>query len=100
MIPGKKPASDAPNRKRSTLNEVASQTKAIAPEHRPQVTITRAIQIRAPTLSRTMFEGTSNRKYPQKKMPAPKPNTAGEKPRSLFIVNEAKPDVSLDRYRR
>ena len=37
-------------------------TFAIAAETRPQVIITRAIQIRAPILCRMMLEGTSNRK--------------------------------------
>ncbi len=58
---------------------------------RPQVIITRAIHRRAPTLSRTMFDGTSNKKYPKKKIPAPKPKTADVRPRSLFIVSAAKP---------
>jgi len=33
----------------------------------------RGIQIRAPTLSSRTLLGTSNRKYPMKKMPEPKP---------------------------
>ena len=36
---------------------------AIAPETTPQENMMCAIHIRAPTLSRMTFEGTSNRKY-------------------------------------
>ena len=39
-----------------------SGMKAIAPDTIPQENMIRAIQIRAPTLSMMMFEGTSNRK--------------------------------------
>ena len=43
------------------------------PTSMPQVIMMRAIQTRAPTLSRKMFDGTSNRKYPMKNKPAPSP---------------------------
>jgi hypothetical protein len=41
----------------------------------PHVTSTRQIHTRAPTLCRMRLLGTSNRKYPRKKMPAPSPYT-------------------------
>ena len=39
----------------------------------PQVIMMRAIQRRAPNLCSARFDGTSSRKYPTKKIPAPNP---------------------------
>lgn len=47
----------------------------IRPETMPQVTMMRAIHTRAPTRCRMTLLGTSNRKYPRKKIPAPQPYT-------------------------
>jgi hypothetical protein len=64
----------------------------------PQVISIRAIHRRAPTLARRRLLGISNRKYPTKKIPLPRPNIAAEKPNALFIVNAAKPTLTLSRY--
>jgi hypothetical protein len=61
IIPGKNPASLTPRKKRTAAKLVAPVTKAVAPENRPQVIMMRAIHIRAPTFSRMMLLGTSNR---------------------------------------
>ncbi len=50
-----------------------------------------AIQRFAPTRWRIRLLGTSNRKYPRKKMPAPTPYTCSLKPRSPLICNLANP---------
>ena len=50
----------------------------------------RAIHLRAPKRTRSRFDGTSNRKYARKKMPAPKPNAVADSPRSGFMVSAAK----------
>ena len=62
MMPGKKPASATPSRKRTTPKLVAPVTKAVAPAKMPQVIMMRAIHSRAPTFSRMMLLGTSKRK--------------------------------------
>ena len=71
--------------------------KAIAPETTPHENMMRAIHIRAPTLSRMTFEGTSNRKYERKNTPAPKPNAVSESLRSESIVSLAKPTFTRSR---
>ena len=62
MIPGKNPASMAPSRKRSPMNDHGPVTSAVPAETTPQVTMMRAIHLRAPTRSNAMLLGTSNRK--------------------------------------
>jgi hypothetical protein len=74
-MPGKKPASATPRRNRIVTKLMGPCTKAMAPDTMPQVTMIRAIQTRAPVFSRITLLGTSNRKYPRKKMPAPHPKT-------------------------
>ena len=59
-MPGKKPASATPRRKRSTRKLMGPVATAIRPEMMPQVIMMRAIQSLAPTFSRTMLLGTSN----------------------------------------
>ena len=61
-MPGKKPASAMPSRKRTTPKLVVPVTKAVAAAKMPQVIMMRAIQMRAPTFSRMTLLGTSNRK--------------------------------------
>ena len=53
----------------------------------------RAIQTRAPTRSRKMLEGTSNRKYPMKNNPAPSPKAASLKPSAWFICKLGEADI-------
>jgi hypothetical protein len=60
MMPGKKPASATPSRKRSTRKLAGPVVVAIKPEMMPHVIMMRAIQRRAPTFSRIMLLGTSN----------------------------------------
>ncbi len=62
MMPGKKPASAQPSRKRTTLKLVSPPTNAWAPEIRPQVNMIRAIHRRAPKRSSARLLGTSSRK--------------------------------------
>ncbi len=61
-MPGKKPASAAPSRKRTTEKLVDPVTRAVSPAKMPQVTMIRAIHIRAPTFSRITLLGTSKMK--------------------------------------
>jgi PAS domain S-box-containing protein len=70
---------------------------AKAAETIPQVIMMRAIQTRAPTLSKKMLEGTSNRKYPTKNRPAPSPKAASLKPSAWFICSVAKPTLTRSR---
>ena len=62
MIPGKNPASIAPSRNRSPMNDQVPLTSAIPAETNPQLIMIRAIHRRAPTRSSAMLLGTSNRK--------------------------------------
>ena len=59
-MPGRKPASATPSRKRSTKKLVGLVTNIIATEMMPQVTMIRPIQKRAPTFARIRLLGTSN----------------------------------------
>jgi hypothetical protein len=61
-MPGKKPASATPSRKRSVRKLAGPLANTIAPETIPQLIMMRAIQIRAPVFSRTTLLGTSNKK--------------------------------------
>ena len=97
MIPGKKPASAAPSRKRTTRKLHSFHINAIAADNRPQVTMIRAIHSRAPNRSSAKLLGTSKKKYPKKKIPAPQPNIVAVKPRSLFICSAAKPTLTRSR---
>ena len=60
-MPGKKPASHTPRKKRMVAKLIAPVTKAVAQENKPQVIMMRAIHTRAPIFSRTMLLGISNR---------------------------------------
>ena len=59
-MPGKKPASATPSRKRSTYRLVGVDTNAVPADSSPHVIMMRAIHSRAPTRSMTMLLGTSN----------------------------------------
>jgi hypothetical protein len=61
-MPGKKPASATPSRKRMMRRLVEPVTNAVSAEMMPQVSMMRAMQMRAPTFSRIRLLGTSNRK--------------------------------------
>ena len=61
-MPGKKPASAAPSRKRTTAKLLEPTTNAVRPAKMPQVIMIRAIQMRAPIFSRTTLLGTSKMK--------------------------------------
>jgi hypothetical protein len=89
IIPGKNPASAMPRRNRPIRKLNGPWTAAIPMATTPQVTMMRAIQTRAPTLWRIRLLGTSKRKYPMKKMPAPRPNALAERPMSAFMVSAA-----------
>ena len=60
MMPGKKPASATPSRKRSTYSTPSLGTNAIAAAMIPQVIMIRAIQRRAPNRCRARLLGTSS----------------------------------------
>ena len=71
MMPGKKPASAMPSMKRRMKNTqsgampVAAEIgrmKANRPEMRPQLSMMRAIQSRAPKRASARLDGTSSRK--------------------------------------
>ncbi len=62
MMPGKKPASATPRRKRNTRKLVSLQTRAMPVDSKPQLSMMRAIQTRAPKRSSAMLLGTSKRK--------------------------------------
>lgn len=61
-MPGRKPASATPSRKRSVKKLTGPCTNAMAAEMSPHVTMMRKIHRRAPTRSRIRLLGTSNRK--------------------------------------
>ena len=62
IMPGNSPASASPSKKRMVTKLHGPVQNAVAPDNSPQLTMIRAIQIRAPTFSRMMLLGTSNRK--------------------------------------
>ena len=62
MMPGKKPASATPSRRRTILKLTTPVTSACAPETMPQVNMMRAIHLRAPNLLRARLLGTSKKK--------------------------------------
>jgi hypothetical protein len=66
---------------------------AVAPDSKPQITMMRAIQSRAPTLSKMRLLGTSNKKYPQKKAPAAKTIRGGIEPQLLVRGKRRETDV-------
>ena len=57
----------------------------------------RPIQTRAPTRYMIRLLGTSKRKYPMKKMPAPRPYTVSLNLRSLSICSFANPTFTRSR---
>ena len=57
-----------------------------------------AIHIRAPYFFRSTLLGTSKKKYPIKKIPAPVAKAASLNERSLSICSFAKPTFTLSRY--
>src|ERR1700693_2468627 len=61
MMPGKKPASATPSKKRKMRKLVSPLMNAKIAETMPQVIMTRAIQRRAPTLLRIRLEGDEMR---------------------------------------
>jgi hypothetical protein len=62
MIPGKKPASATPSRKRTIRKLAPFQISAMAADNRPHVTMIRAIQSRAPNRWSARLLGTSKKK--------------------------------------
>src|ERR1700692_544442 len=66
---------------------------AIMPEIIPQLSMIRAIHLRAPNRSSRRLDGTSKMKYAIKKMPAPKPNAVCDRPRSWFIRERGKAHI-------
>ncbi len=96
-MPGVKPASASPRRKRAAAKLFGPTTKAVAIERIPHEIMMRAIQMRAPTFCMMRLLGISNKKYPMKNMPAPNPNCSAVKPRSLFMVSAANPTFVLSR---
>ena len=61
-MPGKKPASAEPSRKRISAKLLVPVTTAVRAAKMPQVIMMRAIQMRAPIFSSTMLLGTSKMK--------------------------------------
>ena len=61
-MPGKKPASATPSKKRTIAKLVEPVTMAVTPASMPHVIMMRAIHSRAPTFSMTTLLGTSKRK--------------------------------------
>jgi hypothetical protein len=64
-------------------------------EMMPQVIMMRAIHIRAPNFFSSRLLGTSKRKYPTKKIPAPVAKAASLSDKSLSICSLAKPTFTL-----
>ncbi len=62
MMPGKKPASAAPSSRRMMKKLASPPMNAMPPEIRPQLSMMRAIQRRAPNFSSARFDGTSKMK--------------------------------------
>ena len=61
-MPGKNPAAAAPSRNRTTRKLRSVDTSAMPAEINPQVSMIRAIHLRAPNRSSARFEGTSKMK--------------------------------------
>ena len=89
--PGKKPASAAPSKKRTAYSEYGPCTSAVPAETVPQVTMMRAIHLRAPNFCSARLLGTSNMKYEMKNRLLAKPNICAEMPMSWFICSDAMP---------
>ena len=98
MMPGMKPASATPSRKRSVWNDQGACTSAMPQATSPQVTMMRAIHSRAPTRRKMRLLGTSHSTYPAKNTPAPRPNTLLEKPSSWLSEGAAKETLTRSRY--
>ncbi len=79
------------------MNAPGVRTSASAQAATPQVSMMRAIHSRAPTRRRMRLLGTSKSTYPAKKMPAPRPNTAPEKPKSAESPCAAKDTLTRSR---
>ncbi|RPK44195.1 hypothetical protein EES40_15120 [Streptomyces sp. ADI93-02] len=69
-------------------------TKAIAVATTPQLIMMRVSHTLAPNRSMSMLEGTSKRAYAMKKMPAPSPNAAADRPTSARSWSWAKPRLT------
>jgi hypothetical protein len=94
MIPGKKPASAAPSRKRTTRKLASFQINAMPADNSPQVTMIRAIHSRAPNRSSAKLLGTSKMKKPKKKIPGtPTEHRRGE---SEIIVHLQCGEADID----
>src|SRR5207248_747064 len=63
----------------------------------PQVIMILAIHMRAPNFFKSTLLGTSKKKYPIKKMPAPFAKAASLRDRSLSICSFAKPTFTRSR---
>src|SRR4051812_43878177 len=70
-------------------------TKVSKEARMPHVIIILLIHFLGPTFAIIALPGTSKRKYPRKKIPAPNPKIAFEKPKSLFICRAAYPIFTL-----
>jgi hypothetical protein len=66
----------------------------------PQEIMILAIHVRAPNFFSNTLLGTSKKKYPIKKIPAPVAKAASLKDKSLSICSFAKPTFTLSRYAR
>jgi hypothetical protein len=64
----------------------------------PQEIMILAIHTRAPNFFKSTLLGTSKKKYPIKKIPAPVAKAASLKPRSFSICSFAKPTLTRSRY--
>ena len=72
-MPGKKPASAMPSRKRTAWKPSGPVTNSVQAETIPHVTMMRAIHLRAPKRCSARLLGTSRKKQAMKKTPAPNP---------------------------
>jgi hypothetical protein len=90
IIPGKKPASATPSKKRRVKNCTGDPMNAMAPATMPQAIIDAVMSLRAPHFSTMSAPGTARTTYPGKNQPEPSPNTLSvNHKRSPFMVSFA-----------
>src|SRR5438105_3714465 len=90
-MPGTKPASAAPNKKRRIYKCVGVWTKPHKITIIPQVNMMRKIHNRAPTFCKIRLLGTSKKKKLRKYKPDNNPNASAVNPKSAFILKAAYP---------
>lgn len=96
-MPGSTPASVSPSKKRSASKLRSFQMNAVTVATAPHAMSNMPSQAFAPKRNKARLLGICGIMYPTKNTLAPKPKTAGLKPRSWFICRPAKPRLMRSR---